>query len=196
MGIKITIANALFSKTQQRLYGQLFGHPDRTFFLRELIEKANIGRGTVQREMEKLVASELVLVKKVGNQKHYQANRGSPIFAELASILRKTTGMVDVLAEALAPLASKIDVAFVFGSVAQGKETTGSDIDLLIIGNVNFKQVVKALYDSQEKLDREINPKVYKKEEWMILIKEKDAFAKEVMAGSKLFVKGSDDELG
>ena len=83
MGIEITIAKALFSKTQQRLYGLLFGHPDRTFFLRELIEKANIGRGTVQREMEKLVASELVLVKKVGNQKHYQANWGSPIFAGL-----------------------------------------------------------------------------------------------------------------
>jgi predicted nucleotidyltransferase len=195
MGKNIGIAEALFSKTQQRLYGLLFGHPDRTYFLRELIEKAKIGRGTVQREMEKLVASELVLVKKVGNQKHYQANKGSPVFEELASILRKTTGIVDVIADALKPLAGKIKTAFVFGSVARGSETTGSDIDLLIIGEVNFKKIVTSLYDAQETLQREINPKVYKKEEWMQLIRKKDAFAKEVMAGQKLIVLGSLNEF-
>jgi len=194
MGKNINIAEALFSKTQQRLYGLLFGHPDRTYFLRELIEKANIGRGTVQREMEKLVASGLVLVKKVGNQKHYQANKSSPVFEELAGILRKTTGIVDVIADAIEPLAGKINTALVFGSVARGSETAGSDIDLLIIGEVSFKKIVTALYDAQETLHREINPKVYKKEEWLELVRKKDAFVKEVMTGPKLFIKGSINE--
>jgi len=196
MGKKISIAKALFSKTQQRLYGLLFGHPDRTFFLRELIEEANIGRGTVQREMEKLVASELVLVKKVGNQKHYQANRGSPIFDELVSILRKTAGLVEVLADALVPLEQKIDVALVYGSMASARETSSSDVDLLVIGDVDFGDVAKSIYLSQDILHREINPKVYLQKEWKRLLTKKDGFAKEIMKQPKLFIIGTKDELG
>ena len=196
MGNKISIANALFSKTQQRLFGLLFGHPDRTFFLRELIDEASIGRGTVQREMEKLVAADLVLVKKVGNQKHYQANKNSPVFAELVSILRKTSGMVDVLANALASLEKKIDVALVFGSMASDKATSASDIDLLVIGDVDFARVVKAVYPAQDSLQREINPKVYTQKEWKKLIAKKDSFAKDVIRQPKLFIIGDKDEFG
>ena len=128
-------------------------------------------------------------------QVQYGADRNCIIFEELANILRKTTGIVDVLADALEPLAGKINTAFIFGSIAQGRETAGSDIDLLIIGNVSFKKTVTILHDAQETLHREINPKVYKKEEWMQLIRKKNAFAKDVMAGKKLFVLGSLDEF-
>ncbi len=196
MGNNISIANALFSKTQQRLYGLLFGHPDRTYFLNELIKEANIGRGTVQREMEKLVASGLVLVKKVGNQKHYQVNKVSPVFDELTSILRKTSGLVDVLSNALVSLEEDIDVALVFGSMASVKATSASDVDLLVIGDVDFADVVKSIYPSQDVLQREINPKVYTQKEWRRLLAKKDGFAKEVMKQAKLFIIGAEDELG
>lgn len=196
MGNKITIANALFSKTQQQLFGLLFGHPDRTFFLRELIDEAGMGRGTVQREMEKLAASDLVLVKKIGNQKHYQANKDSPVFAELVSLLRKTSGIVDVLAHALAPIEDKVDIALMFGSMASGKASASSDVDLLVIGDVGFADVAKAIYPVQDTLQREINPKVYTQKEWKRLLAKKDGFAKEVMKQPKLFIKGAKDELG
>jgi len=196
MGNRISIAKALFSKTQQRLYGLLFGNPDRTFFLRELIDHAKIGRGTVQREMEKLVASDLVQVKKVGNQKHYQANKESPVFDELASILRKTSGLVDVLANALASLTDNVDAALVFGSMASSKESSASDVDLLIIGDVDFADVVKSIYASQNILQREINPKVYTQQQWKQLLAKEDSFAIEVMKQPKLFIIGAKDELG
>ena len=192
----IGIAEALFSKTQQRLYSLLFGQPDRTYFLNELIKEAKIGRGTVQREMEKLVASGLVLVKKVGNQKHYQANKGSPVFEELAGILRKTAGLVEVLANALVSLEENIDVALVFGSMASDKATSASDVDLLVIGDVEFSRVAKAVYPSQEILKREINPKVYTQKEWKKLIAKQDGFVKQVMKQPKLFIIGTKDELG
>jgi len=192
----IGIAEALFSKTQQRLYSLLFGQPDRTYFLNELIKEAKIGRGTVQREMEKLVASGLVLVKKVGNQKHYQANKGSPVFEELAGILRKTAGLVEVLANALVSMEENIDVALVFGSMASDKATSASDVDLLVIGDVEFSRVAKAVYPSQEILKREINPKVYTQKEWKKLIAKQDGFVKQVMKQPKLFIIGTKDELG
>ena len=174
----------------------MFGQPDRTYFLNELIKEAKIGRGTVQREMEKLVASGLVLVKKVGNQKHYQANKGSPVFEELAGILRKTAGLVEVLANALVSLEENIDVALVFGSMASDKATSASDVDLLVIGDVEFSRVAKAVYPSQEILKREINPKVYTQKEWKKLIAKQDGFVKQVMKQPKLFIIGTKDELG
>jgi len=106
------------------------------------------------------------------------------------------SGVVDVIAEALTPLSEKIDLAFIYGSIAQGRETAGSDLDLLVIGKAGYKEIVAAVYDLQDRLQREINPKVYKKGEWMRLLKSKDGFAREVMAGPKLLIQGSYDEFG
>lgn len=196
MGKSITIAEALFSKTQRLVLGLLYGRPERSFYLKEIIDRINVGHGAVQRELAKLLSAELITLRAIGNQRHYQANKDCLIFSELASILRKTSGLVDVMADALASLGSKIEVAFVFGSMASGKATAGSDIDLMVIGDVSFSDVGSATYSAQEVLGREINPKVYSKEEWVKMCKKKNVFIKEVIAKPKLFVVGSNNELG
>ena len=190
------LTGLLFNDYRRRVLGLLLLHPDKKYHVREIARLTGTIAGTLHKELTRLAEAGVLVKETSGNQVLYGADTNCIIFEELASILRKTSGIVDVLADTLEPLAGKIDTAFVFGSVAQGRETAGSDVDLLIIGDVNFKKIVAALYDAQETLHREINPKVYKKEEWMQLVRKKDAFAKEVMAGPKLFVKGSINETG
>ena len=127
------VADALFTKVQQRVLAVLFGNHARSFYANELIALACSGSGAVQRELAQLEAAELVTVRRVGNQKHYQANASAPIFEELRGLVLKTSGLVDVLRAALAPLAAQIDQAFIYGSVAKGKDTAKSDIDLMVI---------------------------------------------------------------
>src|ERR1017187_7180126 len=127
------IGEALFTKVQQRVLAVLFGNPTRSFYANELIAVASSGSGAVQRELAQLEAAELVTVSRVGNQKHYQANSSAPIFEELHGLVLKTSGLVDVLRAALAPLAAQIDQAFVYGSVAKGTDTSKSDVDLMVI---------------------------------------------------------------
>ena len=153
-------------------------------------------REPLHKELSRLADAGLLLKDTVGNQVLYGANRDCPIFEELASIFRKTSGITDVLAGALASFSEKIVAAFVFGSMASGQEAAGSDVDLLVIGDVGFTEVVRAVYSAQEVLGREINPKVYSKEEWNQMLKNKDAFIKEVLKKPKLFITGSEDELG
>ncbi len=129
-----------------------------------------------------------------GNQLLYSANRQSPIFEELAGILRKTSGLADVVAEALEPLTDHIEVALIFGSVARGAETRGSDVDVLIIGPVDYGNVVDALYPAQERLAREINPKVFSTREWSAKLKEKNPFVLEVLSGKRIFLIGGEHE--
>src|SRR5439155_4443228 len=112
------IADALFGKTQQRVLGLLFGNPSRSFYSNEIVRLSAVGTGTVHRELARLLASGLVTAGLIGNQKHYQANRAAPVFEELRGLALKTFGVADVLRAALAPLASRIRVAFVHGPVA------------------------------------------------------------------------------
>lgn len=130
-----------------------------------------------------------------GNQILYRANRASPVFEELAGILRKTSGMADEIGRALAALADHIRIAFVFGSMASGNQQQGSDIDLLIIGAVNFGSVVDVLHPVQKQLGREINPKVFSDTEWNAKIKSKSAFTTDVLGKPKVFLIGNEDEL-
>ena len=129
------LADALFAKTQRRVLGLLFGNPDRSFFANEIVRHAESGIGAVRRELAALEAAGLVTAKRIGNQKHYQANRAAPIFEELRGIVVKTFGVADVLREALAPLAAKIRAAFIYGSIAKGSDTATSDIDLMVISD-------------------------------------------------------------
>ena len=131
--LRTSLADALFSTTQQRVLAYLFGQPERSFFATELIGLAGGGSGAVQRELARLEQSGLVTVTRVGTQKHYQANPKSPIFAELCAIAQKTVGLAEPLREALAPLAKRITAAFVFGSVAKRRDTAASDIDVLVL---------------------------------------------------------------
>lgn len=192
----ISLGSALFSRTRQLLLGLLFGHPQRSFYLSELIESADIGRGTVQRELETMSNAGIISVKKIGNQKHYQANAGCPIYEELLSIVRKTFGIADVLKEALLPVDKKIDVAFVYGSVARGEESAKSDIDVMLIGNkLSYGEVVDLLLPVEGKLGRPVNPTLYTPKQIRDKLKAGDSFVTRVLKQDKLWIKGDEDAI-
>jgi len=194
MGSKL--AELLFTEYRRRVLGLLLLHPDEAYHVREIARLTGTVAGTLHKELSKLADAGILFKQTSGNQVLYQANRNGLIFEELSSILRKTSGIVDVLADALAPLANKIESAFVFGSMASGKATSASDIDLMVIGDVGFADVVKATHNVQSVLGREINPKVYTRKEWKAMLKKQDAFIKEVMAKPKLYVLGEEHGPG
>lgn len=189
------LGSVLFTDYRSRVLGLLLLHPDQRYYLREIARLTGTVPGTLKRELTKLVEAGVLNVTKVGNQAHYGANRDCPIFVELASILRKTSGLVDVLAEGLTPLAAQIEAAFVFGSMATGKASAGSDIDLMIIGETDYGKVVQHLHSLQQTLGREINPKLYSPAEWHKLVAGQSAFVRDVMGKPKLFVIGSEQSL-
>ena len=187
------VADALFTKVQQRVLAVLFGNHSRSFYANELIALAGSGSGAVQRELAQLEAAELVTVRRVGNQKHYQANASAPIFEELRGLVLKTSGLVDVLRAALAPLAAQIDLAFVFGSVAKRKDTATSDIDLMVISEkIAYSDLFVALEPATNRLKRTVNPTVYSRMEFDKRIRDGNAFVKRVLAQSKLWVIGEE----
>jgi predicted nucleotidyltransferase len=190
-----SLSTVLFPGYRRRVLGLLLLHPEESLHGREVARRTGLPAGTLTRELKRLASVGLLTQEKRGNQTLYQANRQSPIFSELAGILRKTSGLADVLVNALALLSDKIEVAFIFGSVARGAETAGSDVDMLIIGAVDFGAVVEALYPAQQQLAREINPKVYSVREWRNKLKEQQPFVMDVLAKPKIFVVGGDNEL-
>ena len=151
--------------------------------------------GTINRELRTLAEAELLVRETQGNQLHYRANADCVIFEELAGILKKTAGIADVLAEALLPLSKNIQAAFVYGSIANGRSTSGSDIDLCIIGDVEYLETVRALPDAQRVLQREINPKIYSVDEWLSLKKQPTAFMAELLNTNEIRVIGNKDDV-
>jgi predicted nucleotidyltransferase len=156
------LADALFTKTQQRVLAVLFGQPDQSFIQQELIERSGGGSGAVRRELVRLVESGLVTSKMVGRQKHLRANPAAPIFRELRSIIMKTVALTDPLRSALQPLAKQIDLALVYGSVARGEDAAGSDIDLLVVADdMTLETLFARLAPVEKKLGRTISPTLY-----------------------------------
>ena len=193
----MSLAEVLFPEYRRRVLGLLLLHPGQRYHVREISRLTNTVSGTTARELSRLADVGLLERSRTGNQVLYTANEQCPVFEELASILRKTSGLTDVLAQALAPLVSRIDTAFVFGSIASGKASTGSDVDLMIIGDgLGYGEVVSLLYQQQETLGREINPKVYERKEWQRLAQENGSFFRDIMSKPKLFVIGGESELG
>ena len=193
---KTSLADALFTKTQRRVLGLLFGNPDRSYYANEIVRFAGAGIGTVQRELERLAAAHLVNVSKIGNQKHYQANRQAPIFAELRSIALKTFGVADYLRDALAPLAKRMHAAFIYGSVAKGTDTASSDIDVMIVSDdLTFPDVLQALTKAEVAIGRSINPSVLGRDEWRRKLSEAGGFLQRVMEQPRINLIGSDDDL-
>jgi len=163
---KGSLADALFTATQQRLFGLLFGQPERSFFVTELIDLAGVGRGAVQRELSRLEQTGLLIAERRGNQKHYRANPAAPIFDELCSIVRKTVGIESQIREALAPLAARVSAALIYGSVAKRTDTAKSDIDLLVVADdLTLEDLYSALSAAEQQLGRPINPTLFTAEE-------------------------------
>jgi len=189
------LLDLLFGDYRQRVLAQLLLQPDEGFHVRELARRTGTTPGTLTRELGKLAGVGLIRRSKAGNQVRYQANRDNPVFAELASLFRKTAGATAQLAAALQPLADRIRVAFVFGSYARGSESAGSDIDVFVLGDVGFAELVQALHPVQQSLQREISPVLYSPTEFKAKLRARDAFARELLAKPKLFLIGSEDEL-
>jgi len=189
------LAGVLFTPVQQRVLGLLFGQPQRRFQSAELIRLAGSGTGAVHRLITRLAATGLVAVEKVGNQKFYQANPASPVFKELCGLVRKTAGLVAPLQSALAPLAEQISAAFVYGSIAKGKDRADSDIDLMVIADtLDYADVFAALQTVEAQLGRTVNPNVMTLAEWRRK-RMQSGFVSRVADGPRLFVVGSNDDL-
>ena len=186
----------LFSEYRRRVLGLLLLHPEERYHVREIARLTSTTAGTLHRELSKLAKANVLLRELSGNQVYYQANRNLPIYPELTSILKKTSGLVDVLFDSLAPLAEKIEVACVFGSVAKGTENLGSDVDVLVIGDIDFTEIVTTLYSAQTSLGREINPKIYSREQWKASLQKQELFIQEILNNPKLFIMGAENDLG
>ena len=185
----------LFGATQQRVLALLFGQPDRSFFVNQIIALANSGRGAVQRELARLADSRLVVISKVGNQKHYQANPASPLFQELCGILRKTVGLEEPIRTALEPLKDQILLALLYGSVAKRTDTATSDIDLLLISDdLMLGEVYVALAPVEKLLDRPINPNLYTSEEFQNARSSQNGFLMRVLEGKYVILMGTVDD--
>jgi predicted nucleotidyltransferase len=173
----------------------LLGHADQAYYLRELVRHTGVAVGAAQRELEQLTAAGLVCREVRGNQVYFQANQKAAIFPELQGLFAKTAGLVDILREALMPLANRIRAAFVFGSAARGELHAASDIDLLVVGDISFGDMIAEIKEAERRLGREVNPTVYSEDEFEAKIREKQHFVASVLARPKLFVLGEDNDV-
>lgn len=190
------MADALFPKGRQRVLAVLFGNPDRSFYANEVIALAQSGTGAVQRELAALSEAGLLTVTRQGNQKHYQANAAAPVFAELRGLVLKTMGLADVLRAALAPLASQIDAAFVYGSVAKQQDTAQSDIDVMIVSaSLGYADVFGALENATTTLGRKVNPTLYTPADIAKRIQQDNAFVTRVLLQPKIWLLGTEEQL-
>lgn len=191
-----SLADALFTKTQQRVLGVLFGQPDRSFYASELIRTAGTGSGAAQRELARLEASGLIVSRRVGHQKHYQANDASPLFGEIRSIVLKTVGLAEPLRTALKPLIASIRAAFVYGSVAKATDRAASDIDLMLVSDsLSYGEVFGALERAATQLGRQVNPTVYTAAEFAKRTCGENALVARVLEQPKIWIIGSEDDL-
>ena len=190
------LADVLFTPVRQRVLALLFGQPERDYQSGELIRLAHSGTGAVHRLLTRMAAAELVTVKMVGNQKYYRANADSPVFHELAGLVRKTVGLLDPLRNALEPLREHMVAAFVYGSIAKGTEGAGSDIDLMVIADdLDYAALFAALPVAEAALARTVNPNVMTGPEWRRKRTEPDSFAARIATQPMMFVVGDEDDL-
>ncbi len=189
------VASVLFGRARRLILGWLLGHPDESFFLRQIVRQTGLPVGSVQRELEALTAAGLLTRRTQGRQVYFQADRSSPVFRELQSLFVKTAGVADVVRAALAPMLDRIDLAFVYGSAARGDVRNNSDIDLMIIGSLSFGDVVDALGGAQGILGREVNPTVYPPAEFREKVRAGQHFLTSVLRTPLVFVTGTRDDL-
>jgi predicted nucleotidyltransferase len=198
MGIDIkqsSLRKGLFGKTRQAVLALLYNQTDRSFYTKQILDTVKIGRGTVQRELKNLTEAGFIFREVQGRQVYYRANEKCPIFKELKNIVRKTFGISDVIRQSLEPAMEKIRVAFIFGSIAMNTDGKASDIDIMVIGEISFDEVVSAISKAEELIQREINPVVYPVFEFRQKIQTNHHFLNTVLEGEKIFIIGDQGEL-
>lgn len=193
--VPTSLADALFTTTQQRVLALLYGQPSRSFFASELIELTGSGSGAVQRQLRRLGSSGLVKTTRIGKQKHYQANAECPVFQELRGLVVKTVAVVEPIREALAALGDSIALALIYGSVARGTDTAASDIDLLVVADsLTLEDLYSALAPVETALDRRISPTLYTSEEYEIRKSAGNSFLGRMLAGEHVILLCRDHE--
>jgi uncharacterized protein len=189
------LGDLLFGQTRGRILALLYGTPDETFFTRQIARQIGTSAGTVQRELETLSHFGLIERSATGMQVFYQANRHHPAYAELHSLIAKTSGVFHLLRSALAPLAKKIVFALVYGSMVRGDENAGSDVDLMVIGDVSLDEILTQLTSAARDLGRSINPTVFSMKEFKSKLKDGNHFLRSVMRGEKVLLIGDENDL-
>jgi len=189
---KVTI---LFGKVRRAILTVLFGRTEEAFYLRQIVRTTGFGLGPVQRELKQLTESGIIWRAVRGRQVYFQANLDSPIFPELKSLIVKTAGIGDTLRAGLASIADYIKIALIYGSIARGEEGLRSDIDLLVVGDIGFADVVVNLQAAQKILGREVNPTVYSLDEFRAKMRANHHFLTSVLKGPKIYLVGDENEL-
>lgn len=192
----ITLPDVLFGQIRGGVLELLYGHADKSFYMRQIARHVNASVGAVQRELEKLAEVDLITRTSVGNLVFYQANQRNPVFAEMKSLVSKTVGIFNALRSALGQLADQGTIAFVYGSVARQEEKAESDIDLMIIGNIELDDVLARLANAGTRLGRAVNPTIYSVHEFKKKLAGGNHFLNTVVNGDKVFLIGNEDELG
>lgn len=190
-----SLAYRLLGQARSAVLGTLLLHPEASLHVRELARLTGASPGSLHRELRLLSDMGLLTRQEIGRQVHYRANTKCPVYLELAGFLRKTAGLADVLRDALSPLGSKVQLAFVYGSVAAGAERPRSDVDLFVLGTAGFADLAHALADAQAALRRDVNPTVMTKREFAQRLAEEDGFARSVAAGQRVWVIGGEDDF-
>jgi len=190
-----SISQTLFGKTRRAVLSLLYSHVDDAFYLRQIVRTAGVGVGTVQRELKGLSNAGIIQRIVRGRQVYYQANPQSPVFEELKALVTKTVGIAAILKDALTPLAGRIRIAAIYGSVALSKEHRSSDVDLLVVGKVTFAEIVSTLDQAQKRINREINPTVYAPREFRSKLLAGHHFLNTILGKPILFLIGDEREL-
>jgi predicted nucleotidyltransferase len=189
------VAEELLGRTRAAVLSTLYLDTEPSMYVREIIRATGISPGGIQRELRNLERLNLVVREEQGNQVHYRANKDHPIFEDLRRLLLKITGVVPVIEEALKPLGSVVHAAFLYGSFARGDITSSSDIDLMVIGEVTFKELSQCLSQAEKELSRELNPTVYPPSEFREKLQAGHHFLTSIMKGEKMMLIGREDEL-
>jgi len=191
------VAEALFGKTRRSVLSLLFGRPDERFYMRQVARMTGASVAAVQYELARLATVQLVVRAPEGKQVYFRANTESPVFNEIRGLMDKTVGAVSVVQSALSGLVGegRIDIAFIYGSVASGTYDAYSDVDVMIIGEIKLLEIIPALRVAQDRLGREINPTIYPGEELRMRLTDREHFVTQVMDGPKIILIGSENDL-
>jgi predicted nucleotidyltransferase len=189
------LSDVLFGKIRGGVLALLYGWADKAFYVRQIARHLHASPGAVRRELEKLAAVDLIVRTPLGNQVFYQVNRHHPVFSEMRALVNKTVGIFNTLRSALEPLGNQVSIAFVYGSIARQEERAGSDIDLMIIGDIELDDVLVRLPEAETAVGRPVNPTVYSTYEFKRKLEEGNHFLNAVMEEKKVFLIGNEDEL-
>jgi len=187
--------NSLISKTKRNILALIFLNPDRQFYLLEIARLISISQGTIHREIKALVEDGILNAEKKNSRIFYSVNKNNPIYEELKSIVYKTFGVADELRDVLKRYKKRIDIAFIYGSVAKGADTGKSDIDVFIVSGIKFSDLAAALSSPEQKLGRPVNVHSLTPAEFKTKVEEGNYFVSGVLKTEKILLIGTNDDI-